>query len=772
MAKKNVIYSLLLFLIIFTLYLTTLSPTVNWEDSGELQSASYTLSIAHPPGYPLYLIIGKLFSFIPLYSIEWRINLLSVIFSCLSCIILYTGIQKIIKKINISRYQILSFFIVLLFSISSTLWKTSLQTEVYSLHLFFFSLQLYLLILIFIEKKRKYHLLFAYITGLSLGNHHSAVFMLIIYTILILYKKEWKNFQYTDYIKTGALLLLGLSIYLYLPIRSINQPLLNWGDPSTLSNFFSHLLRKQYGDTGQFQLLSSGLIKNLSSINPVYEFFSMLDPILKISPLPLLLLLLILFFLYQGLKSIPLKLIKILFILTFIIHTLPFILFLQTPSDKLFTLKVFFIPGWISIYLFLILGIYKFFKKHIISILTIIFILLIIFNFSYQYSNKNYITNDYRDNILKNLPYKSVLFTIKDNETFPLWQSKYLYQIRPDIIIINIVILSEQWYIEQLIRNYPDLKITLPSLKGHFSKKDIRSKFFNNIINSQTEHQLFFTSNKLKKYLNTPVKLQSSGILYIKGTPLYHNPYFLYIQHIENQLTEFRKNIIKEQYKPSYMILDTQSKYMFQNMAFNMLNYANYLKDNKMEDLSIYYYKYSIFLNNIIDTSINNIYAYAYLGDIYIKKEKNKALYFYKKAIQCQPRSSLARQLLKKTDLQKNDTYIQIKKISFLAEKAYKQKNYQKAIQLYQTLLKITPEHPVINSNLGDCYYQLKQLEKAIHYYNTALQLKHDYIIAYYNLGGCYLLMGDKKKAKTIWQKGLKHAPNDPRLLNAIKQYF
>ncbi|MBU1262241.1 DUF2723 domain-containing protein, partial [bacterium] len=45
----------------FGVYLHTLTPTVGFHDSGELITVAYTLGIAHPPGYPLYTLFGKVF---------------------------------------------------------------------------------------------------------------------------------------------------------------------------------------------------------------------------------------------------------------------------------------------------------------------------------------------------------------------------------------------------------------------------------------------------------------------------------------------------------------------------------------------------------------------------------------------------------------------------------------------------------------------------------------------------------------------------------------
>ena len=62
------------------LYLQTLSPTITGEDSGEFITAAYTLGIPHPPGYPLYCLIGHLFTKLPWGEVAWRVNLMSACF--------------------------------------------------------------------------------------------------------------------------------------------------------------------------------------------------------------------------------------------------------------------------------------------------------------------------------------------------------------------------------------------------------------------------------------------------------------------------------------------------------------------------------------------------------------------------------------------------------------------------------------------------------------------------------------------------------------------
>src|SRR3989339_281858 len=88
------------FFISFAVYFITLCPTVYTGDSGGLITAAYTLGVPHSPGYPLYCLLGKLFTFVPLGSIAFRVNLLSAFFAALACAVIYLLIFKIINLIK------------------------------------------------------------------------------------------------------------------------------------------------------------------------------------------------------------------------------------------------------------------------------------------------------------------------------------------------------------------------------------------------------------------------------------------------------------------------------------------------------------------------------------------------------------------------------------------------------------------------------------------------------------------------------------------------
>lgn len=87
------------FFISTLVFIFTVQPSVSFWDCGEFIAASYYLQVPHPPGAPFFLLIGKLFSFIPFgENIAYRVNMLSVFSSSLSVLFLYLIAVKLFEN--------------------------------------------------------------------------------------------------------------------------------------------------------------------------------------------------------------------------------------------------------------------------------------------------------------------------------------------------------------------------------------------------------------------------------------------------------------------------------------------------------------------------------------------------------------------------------------------------------------------------------------------------------------------------------------------------
>ena len=88
--KLNRIIASIVLAISFMVYFLTMAPTVSYWDCGEFIATSYILGVPHPPGSPLYLLLGRIFSMIPTNpDIAFRVNIISPIVSAVACMLLY-----------------------------------------------------------------------------------------------------------------------------------------------------------------------------------------------------------------------------------------------------------------------------------------------------------------------------------------------------------------------------------------------------------------------------------------------------------------------------------------------------------------------------------------------------------------------------------------------------------------------------------------------------------------------------------------------------------
>ena len=88
-----------LILAVFGVYLSTLYPSVPGGDSGELIVAADQLGVAHPPGYPLFTLLGKIASWLPVGSVAWRVNLLTALLAAAAAGVLAGAVSKLTRNV-------------------------------------------------------------------------------------------------------------------------------------------------------------------------------------------------------------------------------------------------------------------------------------------------------------------------------------------------------------------------------------------------------------------------------------------------------------------------------------------------------------------------------------------------------------------------------------------------------------------------------------------------------------------------------------------------
>lgn len=131
-----------IFIVVLGVYLYSGAPTLSFWDCGELIACSYIVGIPHPPGTPLFVLIGKIFTFFPIAKeIAFRTNFLTMFFGAISCVLLYLIIFKLIslQKSTQSirqRYPFLPHVAAiagaLALAFAFSYWDNCVETEVYT----------------------------------------------------------------------------------------------------------------------------------------------------------------------------------------------------------------------------------------------------------------------------------------------------------------------------------------------------------------------------------------------------------------------------------------------------------------------------------------------------------------------------------------------------------------------------------------------------------------------------------------------------------------
>lgn len=247
--KPDLVYLLSSFLIPFYIYCYTLCPTVSvYADAGEYPTLAYVSGFAHPPGYPLFILIIKLFQRLPFGNPALKANLVAAFFGALTIPIFYLLTKRLTKN------SVAAFIAGLTLAFSKMYWRNSVVSEVFTLLAFFIVLTFYLFLLWQETGQKKYFYWFLVACGFGLAHHQTLIFTLLPLLIWFALNKGWRKLNLKDYLLAIPLLAIGFLPYLNVYLSAKNLPLMNWENPENLKSLFRLFTRATYGS---FQLTVS-----------------------------------------------------------------------------------------------------------------------------------------------------------------------------------------------------------------------------------------------------------------------------------------------------------------------------------------------------------------------------------------------------------------------------------------------------------------------------------------------------------------------------------
>jgi tetratricopeptide (TPR) repeat protein len=434
---RDGILPLALFATALSVYVLTLCPSVYVGDSGEFITNALTLGINHPTGYPLYTVLSRLSVItFPFWHTAYAVNMLSALLAAASAVWLYYVLLLFTSRRSIAMG------VAMMFAFSYTLWSRSTTAEVYTLNLFFVSLTFFLAVRWYFHQRSSDLLAVAYLTGLGLTQHVTGALCAVGILLLIVLRKPSTLVNFKLVGSMALLFLIGISTYLYLPVRSFADPPVDWGNPETLARLMGHFFPRSasalFGAT-KGEPISERLEWILSqALAKEFWYFGVLS-------------LAGAFVLRKHWRVLVFTLSLVGLVLYFtIVRKLP----LHADFDAYFIPVYFVLAFWIGVALEAATDVLEQRKRWaanavsrygVVAVAVLLPVTLLGVHFRENDRSSNVFAGDFGRNLLSSVKPNAILFTVGDEQLFLSWYFKYVDKLRPDITIVDRNLLGAVW---------------------------------------------------------------------------------------------------------------------------------------------------------------------------------------------------------------------------------------------------------------------------------------------------------------------------------------
>ncbi len=460
---------------------TTLTLAHGGSDGAELAVAVQELGIPHPSGYPTYVLLAQAFRALPGWTrtLAGRLNMFSGLAAALTCgLVAALAAELLSAKEHESPAWVGGLTAGLSLAAAGLFWSQAIIAEVYALHAFFLALCCWLLLRW--RRRGGFYLPLAGLAfGLGMGNHVSLALLLpgaVLFIVLGCRAREpgpssppsrrgsrgdgasdpageagaGKRLSPAREIGGALLLLLaGLAVYLYLPLRAAADPWLNWGDARTWPAFWAHVTGQAYRGylfqvpwdqaLGRLSAAAGFLWRDLAPWGLLLGLGGLLllgrrdRGTLLLLTLPAVLGL-VLAVTYGGAGSE--------------VHLLPLYLAWALAgglaAGMLAALLRGRVPRWGT------------WAMLLVPLLSLVMVAL---GWPQWARRDDPGPLPQQAAVLEALPPGSVLLTDLDEQTFPLWYAQVVDGARPDVAVVDVRLLEWPWYRRQLPARYPGLAV-------------------------------------------------------------------------------------------------------------------------------------------------------------------------------------------------------------------------------------------------------------------------------------------------------------------------
>ena len=250
-------------LVALIVYVRTALPGVAFGDWGEMQTVPHVLGIAHPTGYPTYILLAWAAQLVPVGSVAYRENLLSAVLVAATVAVVVAILQRLHVR------PLIAFGAALSLGAVGTVWAAATVAEVNALHLLLVAVLMLLALRWTDDHAARDLVLGGLVLGLSVGNHLLTLFVAPFLVVAVVWaRRDELRRRPWLLLATAAATLGGLMVYLYVPLAALQNPPLAYNHPVTLDGVLWLATGTQF--RYQFDLLSpkgpADLIANLPNL--------------------------------------------------------------------------------------------------------------------------------------------------------------------------------------------------------------------------------------------------------------------------------------------------------------------------------------------------------------------------------------------------------------------------------------------------------------------------------------------------------------------------
>lgn len=456
-----------------------------WLDSPEFTAAVQTLGIPHPPGHPLYVMLAKPFTLLPLGTIGLRVSLASAAFGAIASYLIYRScllvLQKATDAVPLWLNSVFALCASLVASVSHAWWFQTVRQEVYSLQILIVAAALYPVIKYCVHPQSsppptRLLILASFIFGIGLTNHHFIMLVSLPAALpaIISVARHQIRRPIVQYAKMVAAALFGLLPYIYLHLRSIAGAQVALGGVHSWKDFFWVVSAKVYQKSLHQE--NTAYLQDKAA-DAIYSLMGQLGPIIVVVSLAGAYLLLR----RKSTRMVGITLVLLQFITLFMRSLMgidPF-----NPDFYGYILATVATTAMLAVVTLSIAThvLYRAFRHaHLISPLLAIALFIAPISRGQQASQTTAL-RDFKttrliyDKALGDAPFGTVALTGYYKLFFVLFSAKYIDGSRPDIHVVNPQLFGYPGYLASVTRQTPQLKNLAWSIfvKGEITEKAI-----------------------------------------------------------------------------------------------------------------------------------------------------------------------------------------------------------------------------------------------------------------------------------------------------------